>query len=267
VKKVYKKMKSYLHKIDDRGVASIVLNRPDQHNAFDDRMIAELIELLDQLQNNQRVRVLLLRAAGKSFCAGADLNWMRRVADYDPAQNTEDAMQLAELMRKLNCFPRPTIAVVQGATFGGGIGLVACCDIAIAVPEAVFCLSEVKLGLIPAVISPYVVEAIGARASRRFMLSAEKFSAEQACRLGLVHEVVDANALDVAVESILKDLLAAGPAAQIAAKALIQTVSNKEIDASIIDYSAQLIAQIRASSEGREGLNAFLEKRKANWMK
>lgn len=259
-------MKSYLHNIDDRGVATIILNRPQQHNAFDDRMITELIELLDQLENNHKVRVLLLSAAGKSFCAGADLNWMRRIADYDLAQNQADAAQLAELMRRLNSFPKPTIAVVQGIAFGGGVGLVACCDIAIAVPEAVFCLSEVKLGLIPAVISPYVVEAIGTRASRRYMLSAERFSAEQACRLGLIHEVVEVTELEVTLAVVLKDLLAAGPAVQIATKALIQAVANKDIDDSLVDYCAQLIAHIRASSEGREGVSAFLEKRQPNWV-
>lgn len=260
-------MKNYLHKLDDRGVASIILNRPDKHNAFDDRMIDELIELLGQLEDNPHVRILLLRAAGQSFCAGADLNWMRRTADYDLAKNKKDAMQLAELMRRLNCFPKPTVALVQGASFGGGVGLIACCDIAIAAHEAVFCLSEVKLGLIPAVISPYVVEAISARASRRLMLTAETFSADQACQLGLVHEVVDANALDAALDSVLKNLLAAGPVAQAAAKGLIQRVSNKTIDTELIDYCAQHIAQIRASSEGREGLNAFLEKRQPSWTK
>jgi len=201
----------------------------------------------------------------KSFSAGADLNWMRRMADYDLAQNQDDAMQLAELMRRLNCFPKPTIALVQGAAYGGGVGLVACCDIAIASSSASFCLSEVKLGLIPAVISPYVIEAIGARAARRFMLTAERFDAEEACRLGLVHEVVEAQELDAKLDSIVGFLLAAGPAAQAAAKDLIRAVSNKPIDSELIQDSAQRIARIRASGEAREGLSAFLEKRKPNW--
>ena len=243
----------------------MTLNRPEQHNAFDDGMIAELIELLGQLEQDDRVRVLVLRAAGKSFSAGADLNWMRRMADYDLAQNTDDAMQLAELMRRLNCFPKPTIALVQGAAYGGGVGLIACCDIAIASKQALFCLSEVKLGLIPAVISPYVIEAIGARAARRFMLTAERFSAEQACRLGLVHQVVEAQELDKTLDSMLEFLLAAGPAAQAAAKDLIRAVSNQPIDSDIIQNCAQRIARIRATSEAREGLDAFLEKRKPNW--
>ncbi|MCZ6578948.1 MAG: enoyl-CoA hydratase/isomerase family protein [Gammaproteobacteria bacterium] len=258
-------MQSYNLKTCDRGVASVTLNRPEQHNAFDDGMIAELIELLGQLEQDDRIRVLVLRAAGKSFSAGADLNWMRRMADYDLARNTDDAMQLAELMRRLNCFPKPTIALVQGAAYGGGVGLIACCDIAIASKQALFCLSEVKLGLIPAVISPYVIEAIGARAARRFMLTAERFSAEQACRLGLVHQVVEAQELDTTLDSILEFLLAAGPAAQAAAKDLIRAVSNQPIDSDIIQNCAQRIARIRATSEAREGLDAFLEKRKPNW--
>lgn len=258
-------MQSYNLKTSDRGIASVTLNRPEQHNAFDDGMIAELIELLGQLEQDDRVRVLVLRAAGKSFSAGADLNWMRRMADYDLARNTDDAMQLAELMRRLNCFPKPTIALVQGAAYGGGVGLIACCDIAIASKQALFCLSEVKLGLIPAVISPYVIEAIGARAARRFMLTAESFDAEQACRLGLVHQVVEAQELDTTLDSILEFLLAAGPAAQAAAKDLIRAVSNQPIDSNIIRNCAQRIAQIRATSEAREGLDAFLEKRKPNW--
>ncbi|RLA15983.1 MAG: enoyl-CoA hydratase/isomerase family protein [Gammaproteobacteria bacterium] len=258
-------MQSYNLKTSDRGIASVILNRPEQHNAFDDGMIAELIELLCKLEQDDRTRVLVLRAAGKSFSAGADLNWMRRMADYDLAQNQDDAMQLAELMRRLNCFPKPTIALVQGAAYGGGVGLVACCDIAIASPAASFCLSEVKLGLIPAVISPYVIEAIGARAARRFMLTAEHFDAEQACRLGLVHEVVEAQDLDAKLDSIVESLLAAGPAAQSAVKELIRMVSNKPIDDELIRDCAQRIARIRASGEAREGLSAFLEKRKPNW--
>jgi len=258
-------MHSYELKSSDRGITSVILNRPGQHNAFDDGMIVELIELLDKLEQDDGVRVLVLRATGKSFSAGADLNWMRRMADYDFAQNQDDAMQLAELMRRLNCFPKPTIALVQGAAYGGGVGLVACCDIAIASPAASFCLSEVKLGLIPAVISPYVIEAIGVRAARRFMLTAERFDAEQACRLGLVHEVVEVQELDAKLDSIVEFLLAAGPVAQAAAKDLIRAVSNKPIDSELIQDCALRIARLRASSEAREGLSAFLEKRKPNW--
>jgi methylglutaconyl-CoA hydratase len=260
-------MQTYNLKNSDHGVTSVILNRPERHNAFDDTMIAELIELLGKLEQDDRVRILVLRAAGKSFSAGADLNWMRRMADYSLEQNQHDAMQLSELMRRLNCFPKPVIALVQGDAYGGGVGLIACCDIAIASSEVTFCLSEVKLGLIPAVISPYVIEAMGARVSRRYMLSAERFSAEQAMGFGLLHEVVGVEELDSRLDSIVEFLLAAGPAAQAAAKDLIHAVSERPIDNDLIQNCASRIARIRASSEGREGLSAFLEKRKPNWCK
>lgn len=252
--------------IDKSGVGSIVLNRPDQHNAFDDKLIVELIDALDRLATDRSIRVVALRAEGKSFSAGADLNWMRRMADYDQDQNLADALQLAELMRRLNSLPKPTIARVQGAAFGGGVGLIACCDIAVASVKAQFSLSEVKLGLIPAVISPYVVRAIGERAARRYMLSAERFDAQQARQLGLLHEVVEHDALDTCLENMIATLLASGPAAQAAAKDLIFHVSGREIDQRLIENSARRIAAIRASDEGREGLNAFLEKRRPDWV-
>lgn len=252
--------------IDERGVGSIVLDRPEQHNAFDDILIGELIDVLDQLARNSSVRIVVLRADGKSFSAGADLNWMRRMADYDEAQNLADALQLAELMRRLNTLPKPTIARIQGAAFGGGVGLVACCDIALASERALFCLSEVRLGLIPAVISPYVVRAIGERAARRYMLSAERFDAQQARLLGLVHEVVDDEALDTRLEAMITSLLECGPAAQAAAKDLILDVAGKTVNQDLIENTASRIAKIRASSEGREGLNAFLEKRNPDWV-
>ena len=175
-------MPAYQLTTDARGVATITLDRPEQHNAFDDELITALNEVLATLARDESVRILVLGATGKSFSAGADLNWMRRMAEYDENQNMADAMQLAELMQRLNGLPMPTVARVQGAAFGGGVGLVACCDIAIASEQALFCLSEVKLGLIPAVISPYVIRAIGERAARRYMLSAERFDAAQACR-------------------------------------------------------------------------------------
>lgn len=253
--------------IDQRGVASIELDRPDQHNAFDDVLIGELIEVLKQLADDDAVRIVVLRATGKSFSAGADLNWMRRMADYDEAQNLADALQLAELMRCLNTLPRPTIARIQGAAFGGGVGLVACCDIALASERALFCLSEVKLGLIPAVISPYVVRAIGERAARRYMLSAERFDAQQALLLGLVHEVVDEQSLDSRLQAMIETLLVSGPAAQSAGKDLILDVAGKTINQGLIENTASRIARIRASGEGREGLNAFLEKRSPDWVK
>ena len=253
--------------IDACGVARLNLNRAERHNAFDDELIAELIRVLEHIARDDALRVLVLGANGKSFSAGADLNWMRRMADYDEAQNLADAMQLAELMRLLNELPKPTIARVHGAAFGGGVGLVACCDIALASEAAIFSLSEVKLGLIPGVISPYVLKAIGERAARRYMLSGERFDARQACQLGLVHEVVSATELDARVEDLINVLLDCGPSAQSAAKDLILTLSGRSIDQSVIGESARRIASIRASDEGREGLNAFLEKRKPSWVK
>lgn len=260
-------MSAFQLNIDDRGVAQLTLDRAEKHNAFDDELIVELIQVLTTLARDDSVRLLVLGANGKSFSAGADLDWMRRMADYDDAQNLADAMQLAELMRRLNEFPRPTVARVQGAAFGGGVGLVACCDIALASDKALFSLSEVKLGLVPGVISPYVLKAIGERAARRYMLSAERFDAAQACQLGLVHEVVSAAELDARVEELVNVLLDCGPAAQSAAKDLILTLAGRPLDASVIAESARRIASIRASVEGREGLNAFLEKRNPSWIK
>ena len=253
--------------IDPRGIASLTLNRPERHNAFDDVLIAELIDRLTALATDNSVRIVVLKAAGKSFSAGADLNWMRRMADFDEAQNIADAMRLAELMRRLNSLPKPTIARVQGAAFGGGVGLVACCDIALASENALFALSEVRLGLIPAVISPYVVTAIGERASRRYMLSAERFDAAEALRLGLVHEVVNEAELDSRLDALVEALLAAGPAAQTAAKNLVLAVAGRPIGADLIADTATRIAAVRASDEGREGLAAFLEKRRPAWVK
>lgn len=252
--------------IDSRGIATLTLDRAERHNAFDDGLIGELLEALQRLASDDSVRVVVLRAAGKSFSAGADLNWMRRMADYDETQNRADAMQLAELMRCLNTLPRVTVARVQGAAFGGGVGLIACCDIALASENARFSLSEVRLGLIPAVISPYVVRAIGERAARRYMLSAERFDAAEARRLGLVHEVVAADHLDTRLEALLDILTQAGPAAQAAAKDLVLAVTGKPIESALIEDTASRIAAIRASREGREGVAAFLEKRKPDWV-
>jgi len=253
--------------IDQRGVGTIMLDRPEQHNAFDDSLIAELIQALDELAMDDSVRLVVLRSDGKSFSAGADLNWMRRMADYDEAQNLADAMQLADLMRSLNALPKPTVARVQGAAFGGGVGLIACCDIALASERALFSLSEVKLGLIPAVISPYVINAIGERAARRYMLSAERFDARQASQMGLVHEVVEHDELETRLDAMITTLLESGPAAQAAAKDLILDVAGKPVDRSLIENTARRIAKVRASDEGREGLNAFLQKRKPDWVK
>ena len=256
---------SILTDIRDDGIATITMNRAEVHNAFNDQVIAEMTATLRRLGEDDRVRAVVLRAAGKSFSAGADLGWMQRMAGYGREENLRDAEGLAELMRTLNFLPRPTIAVVQGAAFGGGVGLVACCDIAIAAEGASFSLSEVKLGLIPAVISPYVVAAIGERASRRYFLTAERFAADEALRIGLVHQVVPVDRLDEALDSVLARLAEGGPAAQKAAKDLIFAVAHRPVNAAVIRDTAERIATIRASSEGREGLAAFLEKRKPAW--
>ena len=259
--------KSLFSHIDNCGRATLTLNRPELHNAFDDALIAELTAALRQLEADPAVRVVILAANGKSFSAGADLNWMRRMADYSDAENLADSRALAELMATLNHLSKPTIALVQGAAYGGGVGLVACCDIAIATPRASFCLSEVKLGLIPAVISPYVVAAIGERACRRYFLSAERFDAAEAMRLGLVHEIVEEEALRGSAARFCTALLENGPAALSAAKELIFHVARQPLGAELQETTARSIAGIRASQEGREGLSAFLAKRKPYWIK
>ena len=259
--------KAIIFNTDDKGIATITLNRPDIHNAFDDVIIAELIQVLDQIQADSTVRVLVLRAEGKSFSAGADLRWMRRMADYTAAENKADAMQLAALMDKLNHLNKPTIARVQGAAFGGGVGLVACCDMVVASDRAIFCLSEVRLGLIPAVISPYVLAAIGERASRRYFMTAERFNAAEALRLELVHEVVSEDALDETIDDLINHLLQGGPEALANSKELIFAVSRQPTSNEVIDDTAERITARRASTEGKEGLNAFLEKRTPDWIK
>lgn len=251
--------------IDQRGVAQLVLNRPEVHNAFDDTMIQELIQALDLFAANPAVRVLLLRSSGKNFSAGADLAWMRSMADKNYAENLLDAGELAKLMQKLDNFPAPTIALVQGAAFGGAVGLVACCDIAIASDKASFCLSEVKIGLIPAVISPYVVRAIGERASRRYFLTAERFFAAEALHLGLLHQVVSDDELHGVSDAMVQTLLGNSPAAVKAAKNLIFTVANQPTTQTLIDETSRRIAAIRVSGEGQEGLSAFLQKRTPAW--
>ena len=251
---------------DARGVAHLWLDRPSLHNAFDDALIAALTDELGRLARDPGVRVLVLGGRGKSFSAGADLNWMKRMAGYTEAENRKDADALAALMRTLDRFPKPTLARVQGPAYGGGVGLVACCDIAIAARGATFALSEARLGLIPAVISPYVVAAIGERAARRYFLTAEVFDAGEAHRLGLVHEIHDEVALDVAVEAMVHRLLAAGPQAQAECKSLIARVARGPVDDAMVADTAARIARVRVSTEGREGIAAFLSKRKPGWV-
>ncbi|HBA87980.1 MAG TPA: enoyl-CoA hydratase [Geobacter sp.] len=251
--------------IDGIGRATLTLNRPQLHNAFDDTLIASLTAELRRLDRDPQVRVVILAANGKSFSAGADLSWMRRMADYGRDDNLRDALALAELMSTLSGLSKPTVARVQGAAYGGGVGLVACCDVAIASRRATFCLSEVKLGLIPAVISPYVVGGIGARAARRYFMSAESFGASEAHRLGLVHEVVAEEELDAAVERVAGCFLANGPNAMAAAKRLVARVASGPVDDAMIRDTAERIADARASAEGKEGLSAFLEKITPSW--
>lgn len=248
------------------GVATLTLNRPDVHNAFDDHLIATLTARLRELDADAGMRVVVLAANGKSFSAGADLNWMKRMAAYSEAENLRDAVALADLMHTLSTMSKPTIARVQGPAYGGGVGLVACCDIAVGTPAAAFSLSEVRLGLIPAVISPHVVAAIGERQARRYFLTAERFDAAQAQRIGLLHEVVEEAQLDAAVDALMAQLLKGGPKSQTAAKKLIEAVTNRPIERALVEDTAERIARIRVTAEGREGVAAFLEKRAPGWV-
>lgn len=252
--------------IHDGPVARVRLTNPDKHNAFDDELIRGLTGAFLLLGGSEDVRVVVLESEGKSFSAGADLNWMKRMAGYDYAENKADAMALAKLLNVINYLPKPTVALVQGAAFGGGVGLVAACDIAIGTERALFSLSEVKLGLIPGVISPYVVDAIGQRAARRYFQTAERFSAAEAHRLGLLHEVVaDEAALEEAGARVIDALLTVGPKATAEAKDLVFAV-DRPLTEDVIEDTAERIARVRASDEGKEGVGAFLEKRKPAWL-
>ena len=246
------------------GVTTVTLDRADVHNAFDDALVAELTTALQRIDRDDATRVVVLTGAGKSFSSGADLGWMRRMAAYDAVANRADALKLAELMRTLDTLSKPTIARVNGAAFGGAVGLVACCDLAVALDIAKFSLSEVRLGLVPAVISPYVVRAIGAREARRWFLTADAFDAATAQRIGLVHEVAGIAGLDHAVTRQVESLLRAGPQALAAAKRLVHRLSPPVDDALVLE-TAELIAALRVSPEGQEGLTAFLEKRDPRW--
>lgn len=247
------------------GVARVRLNRPAVHNAFDDALIRELTDTLQALEREPEIRVVVLEAEGRSFSAGADLNWMRRMAAYDWEENFADSRNLGRLMSTLYELDRPTVARVNGAAIGGGVGLVACCDIAVAADSAVFALSEVRLGLIPAVIAPYVVAAIGERQARRYFTTAERFDAATAERMELVHTVVPAQSLDAAVDDIIGRLLAGGPDAVRAAKRLVRDLARTPLNEATVADTARRIADRRASPEGREGVAAFLEKRPPAW--
>jgi methylglutaconyl-CoA hydratase len=247
------------------GIARLTLNRPERHNAFDEAMIGDLTGVFTTLGANPLVRVVVLNGAGESFCAGGDLNWMQRAAQKSAAENAQDALALARMLHAINVCPKPVIALIQGACFGGGVGLAAACDMVIAAPDARFGLTEVRLGLIPAAISPFVLAKMGTSAARRYFLTGERFSAEEARRLGLVHEVKAG--LDAAAAPLIDALLASGPEAVADAKALIADVAGRFVDEDLLGLTAQRIAARRACDEGREGIAAFLEKRKPGWVR
>ena len=248
------------------AVLTLTLSRPDIRNAFNDEVIAEITAAFQDAASRAEVRAVVLAAQGPAFCAGADLNWMRRMADYSRAENLADAGALAEMLRVMYECPKPTIARVQGDVYAGGMGLVAACDMAVSVDTANFCLSEVKLGLIPATISPYVIRAMGARAAHRYFLTAERFDAQEALRIGFVHAVVNADALDAKVGEMTNALVSASPNAVRSCKTLVQEVAGRAIEAALIARTVEGIADIRTSSEGREGVQSFLQKRKPSWL-
>lgn len=247
------------------GIATLWLNRPDKHNAFNAEMIRELLLAFDEVEARPELRFMLLRGRGKHFCAGADLAWMQDSATLDYNANLNDARELAQVMASLHQLKLPTLAVVQGAAFGGALGLISCCDMAIGSDDSLFCLSEVKLGILPAVISPYLVQAMGARAVRRYALTAERFDAAQALQLGLLQATYSTTELEQAVSDWSRNLLLNGPAAMRATKALLQEVKQGELSPALRRYTEAAIARTRVSPEGQEGLNAFLQKRPPAW--
>jgi methylglutaconyl-CoA hydratase len=247
-------------------VATVTLNRPEVRNAFNQATIAELALAFDELGRNEVVRAIVLAANGPAFCAGGDLNWMKQMAGYSDAENLEDATLLADMLRTIYLCPKPVVAKIQGDCYAGGMGLAAACDIAVAAEGANFCLSEVKLGLIPATISPYVIKAMGENAARRYFLTAERFSAAEAHRIGFVHDVVAADALDASVAAIVKALVLNSPNAVQQVKVLVRDIAGRPVDNALLADTAQRIAVIRASAEGREGVASFLEKRKPSWL-
>jgi len=256
-----------LRNTDARGVATLTLNRPAKHNAFDEQVIADLTTAFTELGNDSKLRAVVLRAAGRNFCAGADIDWMKRMAGHDRAANLRDAEALAEMFCVIDALPVPLIGLVQGTALGGGAGLVSCCDVVIAATDAAFAFSEVRLGIIPATIAPYVLRTIGPRAAARWFLTGERFGAPRALQIGLVHEIVDESGLDGALNSLLDGILKSGPEAVRAAKRLIRDLHGQPLSDELVAMTCRRIADIRASAEGREGLTAFLEKRLPSWVK
>ena len=254
-----------LRELDAQGVLRLTMNRPEVHNAFDDAQIQRLLDALGAAAQDPQVRVLVLAGTGRSFSAGGDINYMRRMGDYSYAENLEDGGRLAALMRLLNGLPVPTIARVQGAAMGGGVGLVSCCDFAVGTPRARLALTEVKLGLAPATIAPYVVNTIGEKAARRLFLSGLPVDADEALRLGFLTGIVPEETLDEAIVGLATTLLQNSPGGMRASKQLAMDVSRERIDAAMIERTVTLIADLRDSDEGKEGLSAFLEKRRPAW--
>jgi methylglutaconyl-CoA hydratase len=251
--------------ITDR-IGQVTLNRPDVRNAFNESSIAELALAFDELGRNELVRAIVLAANGPAFCAGADLNWMKKMAGYSDSENRADAMRLADMLRTIYTCPKPVVAKVQGDCYAGGMGLVAACDVVVAVDTANFCLSEVKLGLIPATISPYVIKAMGEQAARRYFLTAERFDAQEAHRIGFVHETAPAADLDTTVAAIVQALANNSPNAVREAKKLVREIVGQSVTEALLEDTANRIAGIRASLEGREGVASFLEKRRPSWL-
>jgi len=249
----------------ESAIGRITLNRPEVHNAFDDAVIAQVTAAAERLDSNEAVRVIVIAGNGKSFCSGGDLGWMRRMALYDRAENEADARRLAAMFAAIDGARKPTVARVQGNVFAGATGLVSACDVAIAADNAVFSLSEVRLGLVPATIAPYVLRAVGERHARRIFLTAERFGAAEAQRIGLVHLVVPAAELDVALDRVVADLLAGATGAQGKTKQLVRAIAGRPIDETVMAETAGVIAEARASAEGREGLAAFFDKREPSW--
>lgn len=248
------------------GVGILWMNRPEVRNAFNETMIAEMTQAFSALAADAAVRAVVLAGRGPAFCAGADLNWMKKMSGYGFEENHADALALARMLHALATLPKPTVARVHGPAFAGGMGLVAACDVAVAAHGVEFCLSEVKLGLIPATIGPYVAAAMGERLARRYFLTAERFDASEAYRIGFVQELCPEEELDGTVNALLGHLVAAGPAALAATKELIRAVANRPVTEDVIQDTATRIATIRASKEGKEGIRSFLEKRTPAWV-
>jgi methylglutaconyl-CoA hydratase len=265
-RRMFVKIDSSLEIEIDNKVARVWINRPEKHNSFNDEVIRELTEAFRRLDDDSAVRVVVLGGRGKSFSAGGDLDWMRRAAGYSTEENLRDARKLSGLFSAIHDLGKPTIARVHGAAFGGGLGLTAACDIAVATTKALFATTEVRFGIVPGAISPYVIKAIGARACHRYFLTAERFDAHEAHRISLVHEVCEPDEVDARIEQITNAVLEGGPLAQRAAKNLIKEVGGRPIDRAVIEDASRHIANIRSTPEAREGLTAFLEKRKASWI-